>query len=476
MLAPATATAQATDEVWILPAFYVPNSATGVFPCRFFQEKEDRTGTVMDELQAIHKWPTTHQRLTHFSFLQNLMVDDAFCEGVDSSYTFFNNDTTDAAAELTAWTNGDRDGDGTVESHPLEVGVISQAFFLDSPAIPTTDPNYQTQLDASDLCKYDVAPGYFGKEEAAKAFPLYKRWLANDGRIDYVQMDFPLWRAYEDIRPAFNAGFDCPKTGGMRQSLYEVWPIPRLADELAAFLDDMQQRVNDAVGTDPGDLTAAQAANYDPDVLLWTAVGLELTDPDSGADPIANGESLEYVLECVRLYIEGGTGSVCEPGTTVTGVQGSPKFEGVSIDADPSYVERQGFMAGLGVDTWLFDRLITMQEVVRGLGLEVSVSNHMGPCGQGKENPGGVLRDACYNESAMTATNFNHWARETFLRYADEFVTAGGRPDHLMLNQWLYYPATWGTEFDDPTAPGFSALSEITKEVLTDTYPRLVPI
>ncbi|MEM1178356.1 MAG: hypothetical protein AAGM22_08435 [Acidobacteriota bacterium] len=469
LLLPTTVTAQAADEVWILPAFYVPDDGTDTSGCQFYNNKEIRTTAMLDSLQATEDWPTTNQRLAGFSFLQNLMLENSACTTFTSSSD---------VADIAAWTNGDRDGDGTEESDALQIGVISRSFFITPPSeTPSTSSTYQTALDSSELCNAgDHDPGYYGTREANNAYPLYKRWLQNDGRIDYVQVDFPMWRTYEDVREAELVGADCPDGMGGRQDLHDIWTIRRMAQEIAAFMEQMQSRVTNDPDAEV-DFPAAQRANYDPNVFLWTAVGFEQSPGDPGANVIGNGEELTYVLECVRYFLEGGgSESACyvaaeDAADPVTAVTGDPIFEGLSIDADPNFVESQG-----DATDWNFERVIGMQDVARAEGYEVGISNHMGPCGQGRKTSDGELFRNCDNESAQTATDFNQWARDTFLRYADEFVAAGGRPDHLMLNQWLYYPATWGTEFDDPTAPGFSALSEITKEVLTDTYPRPVPI
>ncbi|MEO1084432.1 MAG: hypothetical protein AAFY88_09325, partial [Acidobacteriota bacterium] len=362
-----------------------------------------------------------------------------------------------------------------VESDALQIGVISRAFYVQPPTSPAPgEAGYQAALESSELCDQTSDPGDYGEAEAIAAFPLYQRWLENGGRIDYVQVDFPIWRTLSDIHTAELLGSgDCgpdPNSSG-RIDLHTVWTVRRMAQEIAAFMKKMQEQVDDVANG----LTSTQMANYDPDVFLWAAVGLEHSPGDSGASDIANGEELVDVLECVRFYLEGGDSSSSCYESGVTAVTGNPKLEGVSIDADPNYVENQGRENMLPSGTWDFSRVIEMQRIAREEGYEVSISNHMGPCGQGKQTTTGDVLDKCKNDDAATATDFNEWARTNFLRYADEFVDAGGRPDHLMLNQWLYYPETWGTEFDDPTASEYS-LSEIAKEVLTETYPRLAPL
>ncbi|MEO1082880.1 MAG: hypothetical protein AAFY88_01420, partial [Acidobacteriota bacterium] len=79
VLVPATVEGQATDEVWTLPAFYVPNGGSATGGCGFFLNRDIRTGELMDSLLSTHEWPTANQRLVGFSFLQNLMIENASC-------------------------------------------------------------------------------------------------------------------------------------------------------------------------------------------------------------------------------------------------------------------------------------------------------------------------------------------------------------------------------------------------------------
>ena len=160
----------------------------------------------------------------------------------------------------------------------------------------------------------------------------------------------------------------------------------------------------------------------------------------------AQGLTLEDVLDAIATALESAE------------VGGENPFELTNfyIDAHPGALEDP-----LDPENWDFTRVIELERSVRNLGFGVGISNHLGPCAD-------EIWSQCHLTGVGPGVVDDAWAHDTFLRYAEEYVAAGGNPDLLQAYSWHAHPSQTGPE----TAA--NSFFNITRDVLRDVYPEAV--
>lgn len=226
------------------------------------------------------------------------------------------------------------------------------------------------------------------------------------------------------------------------------------AGEVADYYQSIQQRLYDAYTA--GDL----AERIDLEIGFWEGAA---TFPVAGYSSNSSLQ-IEVDLQTVlaELQCQLAKRELDDPDQTGAKVPLELQYfqidhgsQGVCFDAGYPAKDCRGENGNLDfplqVPDWDLGRVIEVERVARDLGLRVGISNHLGNVAHIVDPIGGDQR-----------------ARDLFVRYVDEYLSAGGSPDYLQAYGWHSHPGTTGPE----TAP-FSFLG-IVEEVLATRYPPLV--
>ncbi|MEM1180968.1 MAG: hypothetical protein AAGM22_21690 [Acidobacteriota bacterium] len=430
------AQAQFTDEVWVQPVSYSFNPEAECTPgpgrCCFL-ETNHFNEDLFSDFTTQANWQTTFDRTTVLSLLLGTFANcnlngDGDADDPGESWL-----TSTELSDLADFLAGDRDNDGIPDEHPIEMAITVGGV----------------NLIAADYCDPapDPRPGQRTAEGDAR---LFQRWVDAGGEIDHIFFDFPFKKIFTNAGYADDCGAGTPAA--------DIWTFSAIAEEIRTYMDTLETELGYSL--------------LNTKIHLWDgAIGYDL---GLGATLPPWGQGVDFAT----LLDDTITALTREE--TVGGVVRSYDFVSFLTDADPQYVQNQGTPS-----SWEFERVLKAEEIARSKDLRIGVTNHLGPCAFGSfdtDDPADGVGDEFVKfcnmgpptvaggpEVSWSDAQFNDWSRDTFIRYARDYVDAGANPDFFLMGVWHRYPNAFGAE--DAIPPVSQAA--ISRDILLDIYPQV---